>query len=79
MCKYKNCDIMKSIQSPDGVALLMENLWLRHKAGIKQRPCNVFMIELPPPTEEELAEARGTALENDRPDDDPEELYGAWI
>lgn len=70
---------MKSIQSPDGVALLMENLWLRHKAGIKQHPCNVFMVELPPPTEEELAEARGTALENDRPDDDPEELYGAWI
>ena len=70
---------MKSIQSPDGVALLMENLWLRHKAGIKQCPCNVFMVELPPPTEEELAEARGTALENDRPDDDPEELYGAWI
>lgn len=27
---------MKSIQSPDGVALLMENLWLRHKAGIQQ-------------------------------------------
>ena len=79
MCKYKNCDIMKSIQSPDGVALLMENLWLRHKAGMKQRPCNVFMVELPPPTEEELAEARRTALENDRPDDDFEELYGAWI
>lgn len=36
---------MKSIQSPDGVALLMENLWLRHKAGIKQRPCNVFMVD----------------------------------
>lgn len=70
---------MKSIQSPDGVALLMENLWLRHKAGIKQRPCNVFMVELPLPTEEELAEARRTTLENDRPDDDPEELYGAWI
>lgn len=70
---------MKSIQSPDGVALLMENLWLRHKAGIKQRPCNVFMVELPPPTEEELAEARRTTLENDSPDDDPEELYGAWI
>lgn len=70
---------MKSIQSPDGVALLMENLWLRHKAGIKQCPCNVFMVELPPPTEEELAEARRTTLENDRPDDDPEELYGVWI
>lgn len=70
---------MKTIQSPDEVALLMENLWLRHKAGMERRPCNVFMVELPPPTEEELAEARRTTLENDRPDDDPEELYGAWI
>ncbi len=70
---------MKSIQSPDGVALLMENLWLRHKAGMKQHPCNVYMVELPPPTEEELAEARQKAQENARPDDEPEELYGAWI
>ena len=70
---------MKTIESPDEVALLMENLWLRHKAGMKQPPCNVFMVELPPPTEEELAEARRTTLENDRPDDDPEELYGACI
>lgn len=49
---------MKTINSPEGVSLLMENLWLRHKAGMKQRLCNVFMVELPPPTEEELAEAR---------------------
>ena len=39
---------------------------------MKQRPCNIFMVELPPPTEEELAEARRKTLENDRPDDDPE-------
>ena len=75
----KTLNDMKTIQSPDGVALLMENLWLRHKAGMKQCPCNVFMVELPPPTEEELAEARRKTLENDRPEDDPEELYGAWI
>ena len=49
---------MKTIQSPDGVALLMENLWLRHNAGMKQRPCNVFMVELQPPTDEELADVR---------------------
>ena len=49
---------MKTIQSPDGVALVMENLCLRHKAGMKQRPCNVFMVELPPLTDKELAEAR---------------------
>lgn len=65
---------MKTIQSPDGVALLMENLWLRHKAGMKQRPCNVFMVELPPPTEEDLAEARQKTQDNACPDDDPEEL-----
>lgn len=70
---------MKSIQSPDGVALLMENLWLRHKAGMKQHPCNVYMVEFPLPTEEELAETRQKAQENARPDDEPEELYGAWI
>lgn len=57
----------------------MENLWLRHKAGIKQRPSNVYMVELPPPTEEELAEARQKMQENARLNDEHEELYGAWI
>ena len=33
---------MKTIQSPEGVALLMENLWFRHKAEMKQRPCKVL-------------------------------------
>lgn len=70
---------MKSIQSPEGVSLLMENLWLRHKAGMKQRPNNVYMVESPPPSEAELAEARRKAKGNSRPDDEPEELYGAWI
>lgn len=70
---------MKTIQSPDGLTLLMENLWLRHKAGIKQRPDNIFMVELPPPSEEELAEARQKTQENTRQEDEPEELYGAWI
>ena len=70
---------MKSIQSPEGVALLMENLWLRHKAGMKRRLGNVYMVELPPPTEEELAEARNKTQENAPQDDNPEELYGAWI
>lgn len=70
---------MKKIHSPEGVSLLMENIWLRHKAGMKPLPNNVYMVELPPPTEEELAEARRKSKEDSRPDDDPEELYGAWI
>ncbi|MBD5248766.1 MAG: hypothetical protein HDS58_01610 [Barnesiella sp.] len=70
---------MKTIQSPEGIALLMENLWLRHNAGMKQSPNNIFMVELPPPTEEELAEARLNTHDISRPDDDPEELFGAWI
>lgn len=36
---------MKTIQSPEGVALLIENLWLRHNAEIKQRQNNVFMVD----------------------------------
>lgn len=70
---------MKTIHSPEGVSLLMENIWLRHKAGMKQRQSNIYMLELPPPTEEELAEARQKMQENARLNDEPEELYGAWI
>lgn len=80
--KFNKCLNVKSlsinaIHSPEGVSLLMENLWLRHKAGMKQRPSNVYMVELPPPTEEELAETRRKAKEDSRPDDDPKQLYGA--
>lgn len=39
---HNNIDV-QSVKSPDGVALLMENLWLRHKAGLKQRSCNVYI------------------------------------
>ena len=56
----------------------MENLWLRHKVGMKQRPNNVFIVKLPPPTEE-LAEARRKTQEITRQDYEPEKLYGAWI
>lgn len=70
---------MKTIHSPEGVSLLMENLWLRHKAGIQQQRSNIYMVELQPPTEEELTEARRKAKEDSRSDDNPEDLYGAWI
>ena len=70
---------MKTIQSPGGVAILMENLWLRHKTGMKRQSCNVYMVELPPPTEEGRAEACQKTQVNARQDDKPEVLYGAWI
>ena len=47
---------MKTIQSPDGISLLMENLWLRHKTGTQQRPANVYLVELPPLSDEEMDE-----------------------
>lgn len=47
------------IQSPEGVTRMMENLWLRHKAGLKQRGNNVFWVDFPPLTEEEKAEIEG--------------------
>lgn len=43
----------EKIHSPEGVRLLMENVWLRHKVGMQQRRNNVFMVELPPLTAEE--------------------------
>lgn len=64
-----------SIKSPDGVALLMEKLWLSHKAGLKQRPYNVYLVELPPPTEEELSEAR----KSDMSEYGQEELFGGFV
>ena len=71
------------IQSPEGVTRLMENLWLRHKAGLKQPKNNVFMVDLPPLTEEEKAEIEAekkAELEAAKgKDDKPEDLYGAWI
>ena len=47
---------MKTIQSPEVVALLIENMWLRHKFGMKQSSDNVFNVALPPLTEEEIEE-----------------------
>lgn len=53
----------------------MEKLWLRHKAGLKQRPRNVYLGELPPPTEEELSEAR----KSDMSEYGQEELFGGFV
>lgn len=70
---------MKTIKSPEGVALLLENMWLRHVAGMKQRTDNVFMVELPKPTDEELAKARGRVFESNRSNDESEDIYGAFV
>lgn len=70
---------MKKVKFPDGIVLLMENLWLRHDAGIKQRTDNVYEVEFAPPTSEEIAAAHGKAQARSYSEPDPEELYGAWI
>lgn len=68
----------QSIKSPEGVALLMENLWLRHRAGMKQRANNVFMVELPPLTKEEKSSIRQSIIDDVVAEDD-ENFYGGWI
>lgn len=68
-------NVDKSIQAPDGVALLMENLWLRHKVGIKPPTNNVFFVELPPLSEKEKA---GKDI-IDSQNYSQEELYVVWI
>ena len=70
---------MKIIKSPEEVAFLMENIWLRHKAGMKQRPDNVFIVDFPPLTEEEIEEIQRQESISNRADDTPEELFGGWI
>ena len=39
---------MKRISSPEGIADLIRNLWLRHLYGLPQERGHVFLIELPP-------------------------------
>ena len=46
----------KHIKTPEGVSKLMEDLWVRHKAGLQQPQNNMFWVDLPPLTEEEKAE-----------------------
>lgn len=55
---------MKTIKDADGIVLLMENLWLRHKAGIPRRESEAYMVELPEPTEEEDVEVRRSQYVN---------------
>lgn len=70
---------MKKVKYPDGIELLMENLWLRHDAGIKQRTDNVYEVDFPPPAAGEIAAAYGKNKTDSYSEPDPEELYGAWI
>lgn len=39
--------------SPEGVSALMKELWERHQRGEKSTGCKVFMVDLPPLTDEE--------------------------
>ncbi len=45
--------------SSENIGELMKQLWLRHKAGLKQRRNNIYMVEFPPPTPEELSKKSG--------------------
>lgn len=66
----------KRINSSEGITRLLEDMWYRHKAGIKQPQNNVFWVELPPLTDEEkaaieaekAAEERETKENDDNPD-----------
>ena len=41
-------DKKQRIKTPEGLSRLMEELWLRHKAGLKQPVNNVFWVDFPP-------------------------------
>ena len=71
------------IKAPEGIARLVEEMWIRHKAGLNQPEHNVYMVDFHPLTEEEKAEIEAekkAELEAAKDKDDtPEDLYGAWI
>ena len=71
------------ITTPEGVSKLMAEMWLRHKAGLKQPENNVFWVDFHPLTEEEMTEIESkekAELEASKEkDDEPEDLYGGWI
>lgn len=47
---------IKTIQSPDGIALLLESMWLRHTLKLPQRADNIFIVDLPPLTDKDKTE-----------------------
>ncbi|MDE6022520.1 MAG: hypothetical protein K2G13_03355 [Muribaculaceae bacterium] len=63
----------------------MGNMWLRHKSGMKQRSDNIFLVSLPPLTEEEkeMINRRKNANRQEkakqRPEYTQEELFGGWV
>lgn len=46
----------KTIKSPEGVHSLLESLWYRRKSGHNSNGNNVYMVDLPPLTEEEKSQ-----------------------
>lgn len=44
----------QKIKSPEEVRKLMEELWINHKLGYSLPKDNVFIVELPPLTKDEL-------------------------
>ena len=76
-------DKKQRINSPEGISKLVEELWIRHKAGLKQPKNNIFWVDFPTLTEEEKAEIeaqkKAEIEEAQEKDDKAEDLYGAWI
>ena len=65
------------IKAPEGINLLLENLWLRHKAGMQQPQNKVFSLELPPLKEENRKPMRKKRIGGTNYTQ--EELFGAFI
>ncbi len=67
---------MKTLQSPGDIDLLMKVVYSRHQAGMKRIGGNIFMVGLPPLTEEEIAKLNRNKKKYD---EDQEVLFGGWI
>lgn len=55
----------QNIKSPEGVEKLMKELWLRHTSGQTMLSNNVFIVDLPEPTPEEIKANSGYDIDDD--------------
>ncbi len=57
----------------------MKALYSNHQTGRQLQGGNIFMVEPPPLTEQEVEELNRRMMSNKKYDEDQEELFGGWV
>ena len=57
----------------------MKALYSNHQTGRQLQGGNIFMVEPPPLTEQEVEELNRRMMSNKKYDEDQEVLFGGWV